>query len=346
METWGDGMEHVSMVFNTIVDCDWDEERRFVREEFEDELIQAFGNSDLYDIDQFGNYHDIDLATLVKTVPAIKNTRYYHMHESAKFMAEIVWKTLLEPKEAAVKIQATARGRAVRRAMKMDDEDAGSHGTYSSMSENLHRCEICHQYDRFVSYHREEQAYHCVGGCDVNQCSICGGDCDTDEEFCEDHVPAAAPPAAPPAATAPPAAAGPEIPPQHLPDYLPDDETIEAQSGPHATHPEIYSDDLEIGIQEEEEALAAEPEPEQEPAAAAELGEWSTQYGYGRLVLSLFGVECVVGPDSMQHSCDECPAVAVYYAENHYPCACYCTDCRPPATAPSCADLGRPDRRI
>eukprot|EP01050_Picozoa_sp_SAG11_P008192 SAG11_NODE_710_length_7643_cov_26.058177_1_plen_207_part_10 len=111
-----DGMEEVYTVFKTIRSDEWHDEQTFVYEELEGELIQAFGDCD--------HFSDYDLATLGKAVPDLKNYRYYKMLKSASFMDEIVWKTLIEPKRAAVKIQAAARGRAVRRAMKMDDEAA------------------------------------------------------------------------------------------------------------------------------------------------------------------------------------------------------------------------------
>eukprot|EP01050_Picozoa_sp_SAG11_P021233 SAG11_NODE_3736_length_2257_cov_68.839203_1_plen_362_part_10 len=93
----------------------WDECNEDVRQEFCDELEQA----GIDDIDC------VSLSTLRRYVPDIEGSVYYELREAYEYvthgeeMKDICYL-------AARKIQSAARGRAVRRAMKMDDEDAAA----------------------------------------------------------------------------------------------------------------------------------------------------------------------------------------------------------------------------
>eukprot|EP01050_Picozoa_sp_SAG11_P001266 SAG11_NODE_54_length_19571_cov_29.437786_2_plen_267_part_00 len=109
----------------TIVGYDggyWDECYEDVRQEFCDELEQA----GIYDIDS------VSLSTLRRYVPDIEGSVYYNLRAAHEHLthgggqASNMDLQRGSRYEAARKIQSVARGRAVRRAMKMDDEDAAA----------------------------------------------------------------------------------------------------------------------------------------------------------------------------------------------------------------------------
>lgn len=88
----------------------WDECREDVEQQFCGELKQA----GIDDIDC------VSLSTLRQYVPDIEGSVYYELRAAYEYVTH---GGVGRMDTATIKIQAVARGRAVRRAMKMDDED-------------------------------------------------------------------------------------------------------------------------------------------------------------------------------------------------------------------------------